>query len=208
MNNLDTLAWDKMDGLIPAIVQDAKTGTMLMLAYMNKSALQTSLASQKLTLYSRSKQRLWVKGETSGNYMSIQSISTDCDGDSLLVQVIPKGPACHLGFESCFSESQSLPFAFMQQLIMIIEERRLYKDEHSYVHQLMDKGLERCAQKVGEEAVEVVIAALGSKRDAFIAETADLFFHLLILLNYQGVSFQEIITLLENRHKALSHGND
>jgi len=202
MNTLDInkLDWQKMDGLIPAIVQEACSGQVLMLAYMNQEALAATLASKQLTLYSRSKQRLWRKGETSGNTMAVQQISTDCDNDSLLVQAIAAGPACHLGFTTCFPHSTLPSLSFLTTLTQVINERARQADSTSYTSQLLTDGINRCAQKMGEEAVETVIAAVSHNRLELISETADLLFHLLVLLQICDVEFTDVVNCLQQRH--------
>ncbi|KTD50591.1 histidine biosynthesis bifunctional protein HisIE [Legionella rubrilucens] len=201
LNNLSTpLDWQKMAGLLPVIVQHHEDGQVLMLGYMNEEALQVTLATQRLTLYSRSKQRLWQKGETSGNTMTVMAISTDCDQDALLVQVRPEGPACHLGFTSCFQLSKDTPLAFLAALIAIIQQRAATTDSSSYTRQLLLSGTSRCAQKVGEEAVETVIAAVKGDRVELVNESADLLYHLLVLLNACDVSFYELLNCLKERN--------
>ncbi|MFA6302636.1 MAG: bifunctional phosphoribosyl-AMP cyclohydrolase/phosphoribosyl-ATP diphosphatase HisIE [Legionella sp.] len=201
--DINTLDWDKMNGLIPAVIQHAENGKVLMLGYMNKEALMVTLTSGQLNLYSRSRQRLWRKGESSGNSMAIQHISTDCDHDSLLVQVYPKGPACHLGFDTCFQPSASTTLGFLDELIQIIDERAATDSKKSYTAQLLKSGTNRCAQKVGEEAVETVIAATSNNTEELINESADLLFHLLVLLKSCDLSFYEVIQCLENRDRAV-----
>jgi phosphoribosyl-ATP pyrophosphohydrolase/phosphoribosyl-AMP cyclohydrolase len=203
MNVLDSeqLDWDKMNGLIPAIVQHAVSGQVLMLGYMNPEALIQTINTKQLTLYSRSKQRLWHKGETSGNTMAVQNISTDCDSDSLLVQVNPNGPACHLGCTTCFQSSLPPTLGFLTTLMRVISERAKGLIPNSYTTELFTSGMNRCAQKVGEEAVEVVIAAITNNRDELISETADLLFHLLVLLEISHVELQEVVYCLQLRHK-------
>lgn len=199
--DLSRIDWQKMGGLIPVIVQDAKSTAVLMLAYMNEEALQQTLASKYLTFYSRSKKALWLKGETSGNKMCLQSLRLDCDGDSLLAEVIPAGPACHLGLTSCFQPTSQSEFSFLASLIQLISQRAREPKSESYTYQLISEGLNRCAQKVGEEAVETVIAAVSKKKDELINEAADLFFHLLILLQISELSFFELLNCLQKRHK-------
>lgn len=201
LNNLD---WNKMGKLIPAIIQNAETGQVLMLGYMNHEALALSLKTQQLTLYSRSKARLWTKGETSGNSMRVIKISPDCDGDSLLVQVEPRGAACHLGFKTCFQPEYTSVYVFLGVLIQIIAERAKENAENSYTAGLIREGVARCAQKVGEEAVETVIAAVSRNREGLVEEVADLLFHLLVLLQGSGVSFYEVLGCLQQRSKGSS----
>lgn len=198
--DMQQLDWEKMDRLIPVVAQDALSGQVLMLAYMNQEALTETIKTKQLTLYSRSKQRLWRKGETSGNTMNVQQISQDCDGDSLLIQVTPAGPACHLGFTTCFQPNYSPPINFLTTLIKVIAERASQADHNSYTNQLIADGMNRCAQKVGEEAVETVIAAVSNNRDELINETADLLFHLLVLLQSCHVEFDEVLNCLQQRH--------
>lgn len=195
-----TLDWEKMGDMIPAIVQHAESGEVLMLCYMDKQSLEITQVTDKLTLFSRSKQRLWRKGETSGNTMDVCSISTDCDGDSLLVQVIPSGPACHLGYTTCFKNSTVPKIGFLATLASVIQERANNPSNCSYTAELMQSGVARCAQKVGEEATEVVIAGVKGDRSELTQETADLLFHLLILLQVCDVNFYEVIDCLQQRH--------
>jgi phosphoribosyl-ATP pyrophosphohydrolase/phosphoribosyl-AMP cyclohydrolase len=199
--DISKLDWEKMDGLIPVIAQDAVSGHVLMLAYMNQEALTETIKTKQLIFYSRSKQALWRKGETSGNTMAVQEISMDCDGDSLLVQVLPAGPACHLGTTTCFQESTPPSLSFLNTLIKVIDQRATQKDSNSYTAQLLKEGLNRCAQKVGEEAVEVVIAAVSNNREELISESADLLFHFLVLLKQCNLEFSEVLSCLEQRHK-------
>ena len=198
---VDELDWNKMNDLIPAIIQHAETGDVLMMGYMNREALNSTLTSHELIFYSRSKQRLWRKGETSGNTMAVQQISTDCDNDSLLIQVIPRGPACHLGYSTCFQPAIKSPGAFLGELINIIAHRAKSQDPQSYTAGILTAGLNRCAQKVGEEAVEAVIAAVNRNKEELISETADLIFHLLVLLQVSQVSFYDVLMCLQDRHE-------
>ncbi|OGV48274.1 MAG: bifunctional phosphoribosyl-AMP cyclohydrolase/phosphoribosyl-ATP diphosphatase [Legionellales bacterium RIFCSPHIGHO2_12_FULL_42_9] len=198
--NIDQLNWNKMGDLIPAIIQHAETGQVLMLGYMNRDALNASLNTSEVTFYSRSKQRLWRKGETSGNTMMVKQITTDCDNDSLLIQVIPMGPACHLGYSTCFQPVVETPRIFLDELIKVIAARATSQDPQSYTSELIAAGINRCAQKVGEEAVETVIAAVSNNTAELITETADLLFHLLVLLQVSHVSFYDVLTCLQQRH--------
>ena len=197
----NSLDWKKMDGLIPAIVQDAENGSVLMLGYMNKQALESSQSSGQLTLFSRSRQQLWHKGETSGNTMPIVSIVTDCDADSLLVQVKPAGPACHLGLPSCFQPAIMTKIGFLASLGKLINTRATLADSSSYTAQLLKSGVERCAQKVGEEATETVIAAVTGNKKDLISETADLLFHLLVLMEAWKGDLYTVIDCLQQRRK-------
>ena len=200
MIQVETLDWEKMNGLLPAVIQHINTGEVLMVGYMNQEALSKTLESQQLILYSRSKQRLWRKGETSGNTMSVQTISRDCDKDCLLVQVLPAGPACHLGFNTCFPESQKPHLGFLQNLIEVIAARSEEDPKESYTASLLEEGVSRVAQKVGEEATETVIAAVKGSQKELITESADLLFHLLVLLYACNVSFYDVVTCLQQRH--------
>ncbi|MBK9163187.1 MAG: bifunctional phosphoribosyl-AMP cyclohydrolase/phosphoribosyl-ATP diphosphatase HisIE [Acidobacteria bacterium] len=192
------------DGLIPAIVQDAASGRVLMLGFMNSEALAATQASGRVTFYSRSKQGLWTKGETSGNYLELLSITPDCDNDTLLVQAKPHGPTCHTGMVTCFGDEVgdgATEIAFLTELEAVIADRRAKPSEGSYVASLFEEGINRIAQKVGEEAVETVIAAKDTDIEAFKREAADLLFHLMILLNEKGVTLGEIADTLAERHK-------
>jgi phosphoribosyl-ATP pyrophosphohydrolase/phosphoribosyl-AMP cyclohydrolase len=197
---INALDWHKMEGLLPAVIQHAESGKVLMLGYMNQEALIATLTTGQLTMYSRSRQRLWRKGETSGNSMALQHISTDCDNDSLLIQVLPKGPACHLGFSSCYQPSFTNTLSFLDTLIEIIKCSSDRKD--SYTAKLIALGVNKCAQKVGEEAVETVIAATTTNSEELINESADLIFHLLVLLNVCDISFYDVVQCLEGRNHA------
>lgn len=190
------------DGLVPAIIQDAESGSVLMLGFMNGDALAATEASGRVTFHSRSKQRLWTKGETSGNYLEVVSIAADCDNDTLLVRARLQGPVCHTGSATCFGDAnEPNKIGFLTELERVIADRRANPSEGSYVASLFDKGLNRIAQKVGEEAVETVIAAKEPDVDAFKSEAADLLFHYLVLLNEKGVSLGEVAETLAARHK-------
>ncbi|AYN68032.1 bifunctional phosphoribosyl-AMP cyclohydrolase/phosphoribosyl-ATP diphosphatase HisIE [Euzebyella marina] len=190
------------DGLVPAIVQDAITKNVLMLGYMNEEAYNETIKTKKVTFYSRSKQRLWTKGEESGNFLNLVDIKVDCDNDTLLVSVKPQGPTCHTGSDTCWNEDNSSNFGFFSELEKIIEVRRTSASaEKSYVASLFKKGINKIAQKVGEEAVETVIEAKDENDDLFLYESADLLFHYLILLQAKGFSLKDIETELQNRHK-------
>jgi phosphoribosyl-ATP pyrophosphohydrolase/phosphoribosyl-AMP cyclohydrolase len=189
------------DGLVPAIVQDNKTGKVLMLGYMNHDALQQTLALGKITFFSRSKNRLWTKGEESGNFLILVSQAVDCDGDALLFKVDPVGPVCHTGTDTCWGE-QNEGNDFLQKLENIIEARKLGNNDKSYVKSLLAQGVNKVAQKVGEEAVELVIEAMRDDSDAFLNEAADLLFHYLLLLNTKGYNFDDVKSILQQRHKA------
>lgn len=187
------------DNLVPVIVQDASTKIVLMLGYMNEEAYEQTIINQKITFYSRSKQKLWTKGETSGNFLFVKEILNDCDNDCLLIKATPAGPVCHTGADTCFSEVNE--GSFLNHLEKIIESRRLTKQEGSYVNSLFEKGINKVAQKVGEEAVELVIESKDNNDELFINEAADLLFHYLILLNAKGKSLADIENELKKRHK-------
>lgn len=188
------------DGLLPAIIQDAQTKNVLMLGYMNEEALSKTITTKKVTFFSRSKQRLWTKGEESGNFLELQDISLDCDNDAFLVKVKPEGPTCHKGTDTCWSEQNNSYFGFLSTLEKIITQRKNTPSEKSYVASLFASGMNKIAQKVGEEAVEVVIEAKDDNDDLFLNESADLLFHYLILLKAKGFSLASIETVLKERH--------
>ena len=189
------------EGLIPAIIQDSTTKTVLMLGYMNAEAVSKTLKTNKVTFFSRSKQRLWTKGEESGNFLSLDSLKNDCDNDTLLIQATPHGPTCHKGTDNCWSESNVESFGFISTLETIITDRKENaSSETSYVSELFEKGLNKIAQKVGEEAVEVVIEAKDDNDDLFLNESADLLFHYLILLQAKGFKFENVVDVLKSRH--------
>ncbi|HEX5151780.1 MAG TPA: bifunctional phosphoribosyl-AMP cyclohydrolase/phosphoribosyl-ATP diphosphatase HisIE [Parafilimonas sp.] len=187
------------DKLVPVIVQDASTNKVLMLGYMNEAAYDQTVINQKITFFSRSKQRLWTKGETSGNYLFVKEILLDCDNDCLLIKANPAGPVCHTGADTCFNEINESNF--LNYLEKIIESRKQEKQQGSYVNSLFGKGINKIAQKVGEEAVELVIEAKDDNDDLFKNEAADLLFHYLILLNAKGMSLNDIEEVLKNRHR-------
>lgn len=188
------------DQLVPAIVQDADTGKVLMLGFMNQEALSKTLSTSLVTFYSRSRQRLWVKGETSKNFLHLSDIFLDCDSDTLLIKSRPDGPACHTGADTCFNEVNEKDF--LQQLEEVILERQTSKDNASYTSSLFAKGINKIAQKVGEEAIELVIEAKDKNDDLFKDEAADLLFHYLVLLRYKGFSLSDIVDVLQERHVA------
>ncbi|MFH6960016.1 bifunctional phosphoribosyl-AMP cyclohydrolase/phosphoribosyl-ATP diphosphatase HisIE [Flavobacterium aquidurense] len=189
-------------GLIPAIIQDSETKNVLMLGYMNEESLQKTLETQKVTFFSRSKQRLWTKGEESGNFLNLVDIKNDCDGDTLLIQAKPVGPTCHTGADTCWQEENKENYGFISQLENTIKTRRENADsEKSYVASLFEKGINKIAQKVGEEAVEVVIEAKDNNDDLFLSESADLLFHYLILLQAKGFQLNDVVDVLKKRQK-------
>ncbi len=199
--SIEALDWDKGAGLLPVIVQDVRDGTLLMQGYANQEALGKTLETGRATFYSRSRQSLWEKGETSGNWLNVQSVSTDCDQDSILYQVIPNGPTCHRGTNSCFDEAQATG-SFIPQLEKIILDRKKEPQEGSYTNRLFAKGINKIAQKVGEEAVELVIEAKDDNKDLFLGEAADLMYHFLVLLAQKGYSLEEVEDVLRQRHAA------
>jgi phosphoribosyl-ATP pyrophosphohydrolase/phosphoribosyl-AMP cyclohydrolase len=189
-------------GLIPAIIQDSETKNVLMLGYMNEESLQKTIETQKVTFFSRSKQRLWTKGEESGNFLELVDIKNDCDGDTLLIQAKPVGPTCHTGADTCWQEENKENYGFLSNLEKTITTRRENADsEKSYVASLFEKGINKIAQKVGEEAVEVVIEAKDDNDDLFLSESADLLFHYLILLQAKGFQLNDVVDVLKKRQK-------
>ena len=189
------------DGLIPAIIQDAITKSVLMLGYMNQEALDITQETGNITFYSRSKKRLWTKGEESGNFLELINLKIDCDQDTILIQANPKGPTCHKGTDSCWGEKNESQFGFLTELEKIISQRKNNNDDNSYISSLFKKGINKIAQKVGEEAVETVIEAKDENSELFLNESADLLFHYLILLNAKGFSLKDVEEILVNRKK-------
>ena len=189
------------DGLVPAIIQDATTQKVLMLGYMNAEALAQTQASEKVTFFSRTKNRLWTKGEESGNFLELVSIKEDCDQDTLLIQVNPQGPTCHKGTDTCWEESNTSSFGLLSTLGNTIKERKENNEDDSYVASLFRLGINKIAQKVGEEAVETIIEAKDSDDELFLSESADLLFHYLILLEAKGFSLKDIEQRLASRSK-------
>ncbi|TLX21196.1 bifunctional phosphoribosyl-AMP cyclohydrolase/phosphoribosyl-ATP diphosphatase HisIE [Thermomonas fusca] len=196
MIDIDTLAWDKQGGLLPAIVQDAATLRVLMLGYMNREALGVTLASGRVTFYSRSKGRLWTKGESSGHVLELVSIEADCDADTLLVQAHPHGPTCHLQRPSCFPAA---PADGLAELDALIAQRERERPQGSYTTKLFEDGVRRIAQKVGEEGVETALAAVAQDEAALLGEAADLLYHLTVLLRARGLSLQDARQVLQAR---------
>lgn len=191
----------KMNGLIPAIVQDALSGKVLMQGFMNEEALAKTQETGMVTFFSRSKDRLWTKGETSGNFMELVSMKEDCDGDSILVKANPRGPVCHTGSDTCWNEENSSKTGFIDQLRTIIKDRKNNPSDTSYTASLFAKGINKIAQKVGEEAVEIVIEAKDDNKELFLGEAADLLFHYLVLLEAKGYELDEVMEVLIQRHK-------
>ena len=198
--DLSSLAWDKMGGLLPAVIQHSRTGEVLMLGYMNREALEASLASGFATFFSRSKGRLWQKGETSGNRLAIHAIFADCDDDALLVKAEPAGPTCHLGTRTCFSGAGGEGIAFLGRLADIVRERAQSGGTESYTAKLLADGPARIAQKVGEEGVEVALAAVTRDREGCVEETADLIYHLTVLMQARGYGWDDVAAKLAERH--------
>ncbi len=188
------------DGLVPAIIQDALTKNVLMLGYMNEEAYTKTIETKKVTFFSRSKKRLWTKGEESGNILHLEDINNDCDNDTLLILVTPEGPTCHTGSDTCWDEKNNQTFGFLSELEKIIQNRKENQnDENSYVASLFRKGINKIAQKVGEEAVEVVIEAKDDNEELFLNESADLLFHYLILLQAKGYDLNSVVNILKSR---------
>lgn len=196
---IQALAWDKQGGLLPAVVQDARTRRVLMLGYMDRAALQATLDSGRVTFFSRSKGRLWTKGETSGDVLELVSLESDCDADTLLVQARPRGPTCHLGRASCFPQA---PGDFFAELDALVAQRELERPDESYTTRLFAAGVRHIAQKVGEEGVETALAGVVQDDAALLGESADLVFHLTVLLRARGLALQDVAAVLEGRHAA------
>lgn len=188
-------------GLVPAIIQDAQTKTVLMLGYMNQESIAKTIETNKVTFYSRSKQRLWTKGEESGNFLELVSMKSDCDQDAVLIKANPKGPTCHKGTDNCWGEQNSADLSFLNTLESVISSRKAQEQSDvSYVAQLFEQGINKIAQKVGEEAVEVVIEAKDNNDNLFLEESADLLFHYLILLQAKNYSLSDVVKILKSRH--------
>lgn len=200
-NDIETLDWDKNAGLIPAVIEDAVSGRVLMLAYMNRESLQKTLETKRVTFFSRSKGRLWTKGETSGNFLNLVDLAADCDKDTLLVTVIAEGPACHLGTTSCFGDLQSR-WQFLRDLEVLLASRKGADPATSYTASLYARGTKRIAQKVGEEGVETALAATVHDREELRNEAADLVYHLLVLLQAENLELADVIDILRERHAA------
>ena len=203
--HLQKLDWEKGDGLLPAIVQHAQTGQVLMVAFMNEAALATTLHSRRVTFFSRTKNRLWTKGETSNHFLNLVDLAADCDDDAILITALPDGPTCHTGTASCFGDEirpKALSVAFLARLEEVIAQRIERRPEGSYTAKLWSDGVTRMAQKVGEEGVEVALAAVTQDDDRLIGESADLLFHLTLLLKSRNVSLAEVVGELEKRHAA------
>ena len=197
--DIGSLAWEKMEGLLPALVQDRKTGQVLMLGYMNREALAETLKAGLATFYSRSKQRLWQKGETSGNRLEVHGVFADCDDDALLLLADPQGPVCHLGTPSCFAAGPKSA-GWLHELSAIIAERAVSGDASSYTRKLLDEGPERIGKKIGEEGVEVALAGVARDVEGCVEEVADLVYHVGVLMEARGFGWDEVIALLKMRH--------
>jgi len=196
-----TIDFEKGNGMVPAIVQDATTKKVLMLAYMNQEAYNKTVETNKVTFFSRSKNRLWTKGEESGNFLNLIEIKADCDQDTLLVFAKPDGPTCHTGTDTCWGEENKESFGFLSELEKIIDNRKNNPTEKSYTSSLFAKGINKVAQKVGEEAVELVIEAKDDNKDLFTNEAADLIFHFLVLLKAKNIELEEVVEILRKRHQ-------
>jgi phosphoribosyl-ATP pyrophosphohydrolase/phosphoribosyl-AMP cyclohydrolase len=192
--------FEKGNGLLPVIIQDFDTNKVLMLGFMNKEALQKTQAEGLVTFFSRSKNRLWTKGESSGNFLKVKQISIDCDEDTLLIKVLPHGPVCHTGTDTCFSEKNE-GSSFLFQLESVIKDRKINLNDDSYTASLFKKGINKIAQKVGEEAVELVIEAKDDNKELFLGEAADLLYHYLVLLSAKDFSLSDVIETLSERHQ-------
>ncbi|WP_209329097.1 bifunctional phosphoribosyl-AMP cyclohydrolase/phosphoribosyl-ATP diphosphatase HisIE [Lunatimonas salinarum] len=196
-----SLDFDKSDGLIPAIIQDAKSKQVLMLGYLNEEALEKTKSTGRVTFYSRTKGRLWTKGETSGNFLEVKEMLVDCDRDTLLIYVDPVGPVCHTGADTCFAERNRSNTFFIDKLRKTIKSRKNNPLDNSYTASLFAKGINKVAQKVGEEAVEIVIESKDDNKELFLGEAADLLFHYLVLLEAKGYELDEVMEVLMRRHK-------
>lgn len=199
MIDANTIDFAKLDGLVPCIVQDAASGVVLMLGFMNKEALQKTLSEKRVTFFSRTKQRLWTKGETSGNFLAVVDVLSDCDNDTLLIKANPEGPVCHTGADTCFNESNQR--WDLRSLEAVIADRRQNPRQGSYTNVLFESGMNKIAQKVGEEAVELVIEAKDDNKELFLNEAADLMYHYLVLLQAKGHTLSDVEGVLKARHQ-------
>ena len=197
---IETLDWEKGDGLLPAVIQHWRSGEVLMLGYMNREAFAATRVSGKVTFFSRSKQRLWIKGETSGNHLLLKSLHVDCDADTVLVRAEPIGPICHRGTPTCFADAPELPLAFLGDLDALVAQRYSERPEGSYTTRLFDSDMHKIAQKVGEEGVETALAGVVQGDAELLGESADLVFHLLVLLRARGLELADVVRVLESRH--------
>ncbi|HEY1140406.1 MAG TPA: bifunctional phosphoribosyl-AMP cyclohydrolase/phosphoribosyl-ATP diphosphatase HisIE [Lysobacter sp.] len=197
---IDTLAWDMQGGLLPAVVQDADTLRVLMLGYMDAAALRTTMDTGHVTFFSRSRNRQWIKGETSGHFLDVVSVDVDCDRDTLLVTARPHGPTCHLGRESCFADAPAASSSFVTELDALVAGRERDRPDGSYTTQLFEGGVRRIAQKVGEEGVETALAAVAQSDEELLGEAGDLLYHLLVLLRARGLGLADVEAVLRARH--------
>ena len=200
MIEIEKIDFEKLNGLVPAIIIDQNTKQVLMLGFMNREALSETIKEQKVVFFSRSKNRLWLKGETSKNYLNVVSINTDCDNDTLLIYAKPDGPTCHTGSYSCFAEVDKNNIQFLDYLFKLVKQRKIDLPENSYTTSLFNRGSDRIIQKVGEEAIETVIAAKNKDKEEIINEASDLLFHMFVMFADQGIEFSEIISNLQKRH--------
>ncbi len=203
MIDIRNIQFEKLNGIVPCVVQDTNTMNVLMLGFMNEEALKKTIEERRVTFYSRSKKRLWTKGETSGHFLLLDDILIDCDNDTLLVRARPQGPTCHTGADTCFGQSNvDQGLAFLER---IIQERKANPKAGSYTNTLLSSGINKVAQKVGEEAVELVIEAKDNNRELFLGEAADLMYHYLVLLVAKGYSLSDVTAVLQHRHKPKAH---
>jgi phosphoribosyl-ATP pyrophosphohydrolase/phosphoribosyl-AMP cyclohydrolase len=194
------LNFEKMGGILPSIIQDAQSNQVLMLGFMNREAYEKTIREGKVTFYSRTKERLWTKGEESGNFLHLVEILEDCDQDTLLIRVNPAGPACHTGEKSCFGETSGTGFEFVMELQDLLKSRKENLPEDSYTAKLFSKGIDKIVQKVGEEAVELIVESKNSDDERFLEEAADLLFHMMILLTERGYGLGDVVSVLKGRH--------
>lgn len=193
-----TIDFSKLNGLVPCVIQDAKTRNVLMLGFMNEEAYQKTVEEKRVVFYSRTKNRLWMKGETSGNFLEVVEIKTDCDNDTLLIKATPVGPVCHTGADTCFNEKNDI--WDLDSLATIVEDRKKNPVADSYTNKLFDSGINKVAQKVGEEAVELIIEAKDDNKELFLNEAADLMYHFLVLLTAKGYTLKDVVSVLKQRH--------
>jgi len=201
LEDIKQIDFGKNKGLVPAVIQDAQTGKVLMMGYMNEESIRVTQEAGKVTFYSRSKERLWTKGESSANYLNLVDILVDCDEDTLLIKVNPDGPTCHTGTDTCWGENNTDQLQFLDYLTSVIHTRKNEDPEKSYTAKMFQKGINKLAQKVGEEAVELVIEAKDNNDDLFKNEAADLLFHYMMLLEAKGFELKDVISILQERHK-------
>lgn len=200
MIELDKINFEKLNGLVPAIIVDQTTNQVLMLGFMNEESLKLTVERKKVVFFSRTKNNIWMKGETSGNYLNVISIFSDCDNDTLLIYALPEGPTCHTGNYSCFAEVDEKNVLFLNYLFDLIKKRKIDKPEGSYTTKLFERGADRIIQKVGEESVETVIAAKNRDKNEIVNEVSDLIYHLMVMLVEQDIDFTEVVSTLQNRH--------